>query len=47
LSDDLLGCATGCLIHKVTRGNDQPSDHAPVVVNLTWSLDDESDDLDA
>ena len=47
LTDDLLGCATGCLIHKATRGNDQPSDHAPVVVNLAWSLDDESDDLDA
>ena len=47
LTDDLLSCATGCLIHKATRGNDQPSDHAPVVVNLAWSLDDESDDLDA
>ena len=47
LTDDLLSCATGCLIHKATRGTDQPSDHAPVVVNLAWSLDDESDDLDA
>jgi exodeoxyribonuclease-3 len=47
LTDDLLSCATGCLINKATRGNDQPSDHAPVVVNLAWSLDDESDDLDA
>lgn len=50
LTDDLLGCATGCLIHKATRGNEQPSDHAPVVVNLAWSLDDEGDegdDLDA
>jgi exodeoxyribonuclease-3 len=47
LTDDLLSCATGCLIHKATRGNDQPSDHAPVVVNVAWSLDDESDDLDA
>ena len=47
LSDDLLGCATGCLIHKATRGNGQPSDHAPVVVNLAWSLDDDSDALDA
>lgn len=44
LTDDLLGCATGCLIHKATRGNEQPSDHAPVVVNLAWALDDESDD---
>ena len=50
LTDDLLSCATGCLIHKATRGNEQPSDHAPVVVNLAWSLDDEGDegdDLDA
>ena len=47
LTDDLLSCATGCLIHKATRGNEQPSDHAPVVVNLAWSLDDDSDDLDA
>ena len=44
LTDDLLGCATGCLIHKATRGNEQPSDHAPVVVNLAWSLEDDSDE---
>ena len=44
LTDDLLGCATGCLIHKATRGNDQPSDHAPVVVNLAWSLVDDSEE---
>jgi exodeoxyribonuclease-3 len=36
LSEDLLACATGCVIHKATRGNEQPSDHAPVVVNLAW-----------
>ncbi len=47
LTDDLLGCATGCVIHKATRGNEQPSDHAPVVVNLAWSLDDDCDVLDA
>jgi exodeoxyribonuclease-3 len=33
---ELLELATGCLIHKATRGNPQPSDHAPVVVNLAW-----------
>jgi exodeoxyribonuclease-3 len=44
LTDDLLSCATGCLIHKATRGNEQPSDHAPVVVNLAWSLDDDNDE---
>ena len=47
LTDDLLSCATGCLIHKATRGNEQPSDHAPVVVNLAWSLEEESEDLGA
>ncbi len=44
LTDDLLSCATGCLIHKATRGNEKPSDHAPVVVNLAWSLEEESDE---
>jgi exodeoxyribonuclease III len=36
LDAELLELATGCLIHKATRGNLQPSDHAPVVVNLAW-----------
>ena len=36
LERELLELATGCLIHKATRGNPQPSDHAPVVVNLAW-----------
>jgi exodeoxyribonuclease-3 len=36
LSEDLLQCATGCIIDKNPRGNIQPSDHAPVVVNLAW-----------
>jgi len=44
LTEDLLSCATSCLIHKTTRGNEQPSDHAPVVVNLAWSLEDDSDE---
>jgi exodeoxyribonuclease-3 len=44
LTEDLLRCATSCLIHKTTRGNEQPSDHAPVVVNLAWSLEDDSDE---
>jgi exodeoxyribonuclease-3 len=35
-----MDCATGCVIHKATRGNDQPSDHAPVVVNLVWPPED-------
>ncbi|MDP4706628.1 MAG: exodeoxyribonuclease III, partial [Cyanobium sp. MAG_237] len=36
LCEQLLACATGCVIHKATRGHEQPSDHAPVVVNLVW-----------
>lgn len=35
--DELLqSCATGCVIHRQLRGNEQPSDHAPVVVHLAW-----------
>ncbi len=40
LSDDLLPCATGCVIDRGPRGNLQPSDHAPVVVNLAWPPED-------
>ena len=45
LSEDLVDCATGCVIDKGPRGNTQPSDHAPVVVNLAWppAEDDEDD----
>ena len=44
LSEELLGCATGCVIDKQPRGNVQPSDHAPVVVNLAWPPDEEDED---
>ena len=44
LTDDLLDCATGCIIDKNPRGNTQPSDHAPVVVNLAWEDSEESSD---
>ena len=46
LCDQLLDCATGCVIHKATRGNQQPSDHAPVVVNLAWPPQDEDSEED-
>jgi exodeoxyribonuclease-3 len=36
LCEQLLACATGCVIHRATRGQTQPSDHAPVVVHLAW-----------
>jgi exodeoxyribonuclease-3 len=40
LDGELLELATGCVIHKATRANPQPSDHAPVVVNLAWPPED-------
>jgi exodeoxyribonuclease-3 len=43
LERDLLELASGCLIHREQRGNPQPSDHAPVVVNLAWPPEDEED----
>ena len=47
LSPELADCATGCSIHRSLRGLPQPSDHAPVVVDLAWSADGEEDaDLD-
>jgi exodeoxyribonuclease-3 len=47
LSEELLGCATGCVIDKQPRGNVQPSDHAPVVVNLAWPPPEEDEDEDS
>ncbi len=44
LSDDLLPCATGCVIDRGPRGNVQPSDHAPVVLNLAWPPEDDASD---
>ncbi|MFM7651799.1 MAG: exodeoxyribonuclease III, partial [Vulcanococcus sp.] len=44
LCEQLLGCATGCVIDRTPRGNLQPSDHAPVVVNLAWPPEDGYDD---
>ena len=46
--DDLLSLARSCVIHKAVRGNLQPSDHAPVSVELDWppvedDLDDDND----
>jgi len=40
---ELVDQATGCVIHKQLRGNPQPSDHAPVVVNLAWPPDGDGD----
>jgi exodeoxyribonuclease-3 len=43
LCEQLQACATGCVIHKEQRGNLQPSDHAPVLVNLAWPPADDQD----
>jgi exodeoxyribonuclease-3 len=46
LCEELLGLARSCIIHKGMRGNLQPSDHAPVSVDLDWPpSDDDNDDL--
>jgi exodeoxyribonuclease-3 len=42
---ELVDQATGCVIHKQLRGNPQPSDHAPVVVNLAWPPADEEGEV--
>jgi exodeoxyribonuclease-3 len=44
--EELLACATGCVIHKATRGQPQPSDHAPVVVHLAWPPEEEEEEED-
>ena len=46
LCEQLLACATGCVIHKRTRANVQPSDHAPVLVNLAWPPEDDDEGED-
>ncbi len=43
LCEQLQASATGCVIHRDQRGNPQPSDHAPVVVNLAWPPADDED----
>ena len=44
LSGELASRATGCVIHRATRGQPRPSDHAPVVVHLAWPPQDGSDE---
>ena len=46
LCDELLGLAKSCVIHKQVRGNAQPSDHAPVMVDLDWPPAEDDDDED-
>ena len=46
LSSDLQELALSCKIDKRERDREQPSDHAPVIVDLSWELEDESGDDD-
>ena len=44
LSSDLQELARSCSIDKEERGREQPSDHAPVVVDLAWDFDEDDED---
>ena len=46
LSGELQELALSCQIDKQERGREQPSDHAPVVVDLSWELEDELEEGD-
>ena len=36
LTEDILSCANSCWIDKEPRSRNKPSDHAPVVVDISW-----------
>ncbi len=36
LTADILSCANSCWIDKEPRSKDKPSDHAPVIVDISW-----------
>ena len=44
LSEDMLPTARSCVIDKQERGKEQPSDHAPVVVDLCWPPADDEEE---
>ena len=46
LDAELRDQALGCTIDAPMRGNPQPSDHAPVIINLAWPPEDEEDNED-
>jgi exodeoxyribonuclease-3 len=46
LDAELRDHALGCTIDAPMRGNPQPSDHAPVIINLSWPPEDEGEDDD-
>jgi exodeoxyribonuclease-3 len=46
LDAELRDQALGCTIDAPMRGNPQPSDHAPVIINLAWPPEGEWEDDD-
>ncbi|MBW3041512.1 exodeoxyribonuclease III [Prochlorococcus marinus] len=36
LTEDILSCANSCWIDKEPRSKEKPSDHAPVIVDISW-----------
>lgn len=46
LDAELRDQALGCTIDAPMRGNPQPSDHAPVIINLAWPPEDDEEDDD-
>ena len=45
LSKELINNSRSCIICKDFRGNIQPSDHAPVLVNINWPPNEFDEDL--
>ena len=46
LDAELRDQALGCTIDAPMRGNPQPSDHAPVIINLAWPPEEEGENYD-
>ncbi len=46
LCEELMALARSCIIHKNVRGNSQPSDHAPVSVEIDWPPAEDEDAQD-
>ena len=46
LCEELMSLARSCPIHKNVRGNSQPSDHAPVSVEIDWPPAEDEDAQD-
>ena len=45
LTEDILSCAKSCWIDKAPRSKDKPSDHAPVIVDISWPPSESENDF--